>query len=209
MSLLGGGISSHGGYIDHAVAEFDKRASLDGDVEIRHVVQDEVDEFLVFVFADPFDEAVGGEFLAELEGSEAVFRKAKVEEGCYGDAGWFADLFLLLVEVGAADESDGAFLTESGKDGEDFGRCVLWYVRGCCYYGNKWMGGKAVGKRGETNKTSRCQCAIHIEQTNRVSERTILEGRISRLSSHDCFSKPGKKKCSWKRNKLMTRKKGR
>lgn len=80
-------------------------------------MQDKVDELLVFIFADPFDETVGGQFLAELEGCEAVFCEAKVEERCDGDAGWFADLFLLLVEVGAADETDSAFLTEGGENG--------------------------------------------------------------------------------------------
>lgn len=58
--------------------------------------------------------------MAELVGCQAVLGEAEVEERGYVD-GRGAELFLLLDEVGAADEADGAFLTEGGEEGEHFG----------------------------------------------------------------------------------------
>lgn len=122
VPLLGGGVPPDGRDVDHAVAELDKGAALDGDVEVRHVVQDEVDELLVLVLADPLDEAVGRQRLAQLVRRQAVLGEAEVEERRDGHVACrLADLLLLLVEVGAADEADGAFLPEGGERGEDLG----------------------------------------------------------------------------------------
>ena len=40
IALLGGGVTADGRDIDHAVAELDEGATLDGDVEVGDVVQD-------------------------------------------------------------------------------------------------------------------------------------------------------------------------
>lgn len=40
VAFLDGGVTADGGDVDHAVAEFDKGAALDGDVEVGDVVQD-------------------------------------------------------------------------------------------------------------------------------------------------------------------------
>lgn len=125
VPLLGAGIPSDGADVDHAVAELNKGSPLDGDVQISDVVQAEVDELLVLRLADPADEAVGREGLAQLVRREAVLGEAEVEEGGDGDAGGLADLFLLLDEVGAADEADGALLAEGLEEGEDLGRGIL------------------------------------------------------------------------------------
>lgn len=76
-------------------------------------MQAKVDELLVLILTNPLDEAVGGQGLAKLEGREAVLGEAKVEEGDNGDTGDSTDLLLLLGEVRATDETDGALLTES------------------------------------------------------------------------------------------------
>lgn len=85
-------------HIHHPIPKLDKRASLDGNIEIRHVMQHELDELLVFLLAEPADEGLRCNGSAELEGCEAVFREAEVEEGGYADGGR-AELFLLFGEV--------------------------------------------------------------------------------------------------------------
>lgn len=125
VPLLGAGVPADGADVNHAVAELDKSSPLDGDVEVGDVVQAEVCELLVLGLADPADEAVGGEGLAELVGREAVLGEAVVEEGGDRDAGRPAELLLLLDEVGAADEADGALLAEGLEEGEDLGGGIL------------------------------------------------------------------------------------
>jgi hypothetical protein len=124
-ALLVGGVPADGADVGHAVAELDKGAALDGDVEVGDVVQAKVDELLPVVLADGADEAVGGQLLAELVGGEAVLAEAVVEEGGDGDAGGAAELLLLLGEVGAADEADGALLAEGVEGGEGLGGDLL------------------------------------------------------------------------------------
>ena len=130
MTLVVARVTSDGRNVDHAVAELDKGSALDGDVEVGDVVQDELDQLLVLVLADPLDEAVGLELLTELDGCEAVLGEAEVEEGRHIHAGRGADLFLLFDQVAAADEADGAFLAEAGEDVEDFGGYVLGRLGG-------------------------------------------------------------------------------
>jgi hypothetical protein len=125
VSLLCAGVSADGADVDHAVAELDKGSSLDGDVQVGNVVQDKIDQLLVLVLADPLDEAVGGQRLAQLVRGQAVLGEAVVEEGGDRHAGGLAELLLLLDEVGAADEADGALLAEGLEELEDFGRGIL------------------------------------------------------------------------------------
>lgn len=121
VTLLVASVTADRADVDHAVAELDKGTALDGDVEVGNVVQTEVGKLLPLVLADPLDEAVGGELLAELEGRQTVLGEAVVEEGGDGDAGGLAELLLLLDEVGAADEADCALLAELAKEGEHLG----------------------------------------------------------------------------------------
>lgn len=60
VALLVARVAADGADVDHAVAELDEGAALDGDVEVGNVVQDKVGELLVLGLADPLDEAVGG-----------------------------------------------------------------------------------------------------------------------------------------------------
>ena len=61
---------------------------------------------------------------AQFEGHEAVFGKAKVEEGGHGDGG-SAELLLLFGEVGTTDVADSAFVAETGEKGVHFWRDSL------------------------------------------------------------------------------------
>jgi hypothetical protein len=47
VALLDGGVAADGGDVDHAIAEFDEGAALDGDVEVGDVVEDPGEELLV------------------------------------------------------------------------------------------------------------------------------------------------------------------
>lgn len=144
VALGGGGVTPDGRHVDHAVAEFDEGAALDGDVEVRDVVEDPVfsasasttpslcekrnidaplRQRIVLLLPDPPDEARARELLAQSVGSQAVLREAKVEEG--GDVDGAAELLLLLDEVGAADETDGDLVAELGEELQHFGLCEL------------------------------------------------------------------------------------
>ena len=120
VALLDRSIPANRADIDHAIAELDECATLHRDVQVGDVVQDELDQLLVVVLADPLDEAVRRERHAHADGRQAVLREAEVEEGGDGDAGG-AELLLLLGQVGAADEADGDFVAEGGEELEDFG----------------------------------------------------------------------------------------
>lgn len=126
VTLLVAGVTADRRDVDHAVAELDEGATLDGDIEVSKVVQAEVGKLLPLVLADPLDEAAGGELLAELVRRQAVLREAVVEEGDDGDTSRLAQLLLLLYQVGAADEADSALLTECGEKGEHLGRSGLY-----------------------------------------------------------------------------------
>lgn len=95
IPLLHTSIPSNGRDINHAIPKLYKRAPLNGNIQIRDVMQDKLDELLVLVLAQPLDKRVRRERDAELEGREPVLREAEVEERSDVD-GRGAELFLLL-----------------------------------------------------------------------------------------------------------------
>jgi hypothetical protein len=177
VALLGAGVTADGANVDHAVAELDKGTALDGEVEVGDVVEAEVGELLVLVLADPLDEGVGLEGLAELVGSEAVLGEAKVEEGGDGLASGLAQLLLLLGKVGAADVADGALGAEVLEDLENLGGGVLLRL-----LATKEGGGgtsrmyQAGGGEG----------AVDVEEADGVLERTLREGSVGRRRVGHC-----------------------
>lgn len=110
--------------VDHAIPELDECTSLDGNIQVCHIMQDESHELLVVVLANPLDERMRGQRLAHTVGGQTVLGEAEVEECGDGDGGG-AELFLLLGEVRAADEANGDFVTQSGEELEHFGRYSL------------------------------------------------------------------------------------
>lgn len=66
--------------VDHAVPELDKSTALLWDVEVGDVVEDELDELLVWGFADPLDEAVRGQRSTHAVSRQAILSEAEVEE---------------------------------------------------------------------------------------------------------------------------------
>ena len=120
IALLDRSIPANRAHIDHAIAELHKSTTLDRDIQISNVVQDELDQLLVVVLADPLDERVRRERYAHADRRQAVLGEAEVEEVGDGDAGG-AELLLLLGQVGAADEADGDFVAEGGEELEHLG----------------------------------------------------------------------------------------
>lgn len=161
-------IPPHRTNINHPIPELHKRAPLHRQLQIRDIMQDELDQLLVLLLADPRDEGLRREFLAQLVGREAVLREAEVEHGCDGDVGAEgAELLLLFGEVGAADEADGAFLAEGGEEGEDFGGYVLGVVlAGACRRG---CGGGVIYSAGES------EGSVHVEETDCVLDGPVGE----------------------------------
>jgi hypothetical protein len=125
VSLHDAGISANRAHVDHTVSELDKGTALDGDVEVGHVVQDELDQLLVVFFTDVADEGLRLEGQARLVGRQAVLGEAEVEERGHSD-GAGAELLLLLGEVAAADEANGDLLSERGEESQHLWRHVLW-----------------------------------------------------------------------------------
>ena len=114
------GVSANGADVDHAIPELDECAPLLGNLEVGNVVQDELDELLVRLLAQPSDEAVRGKGHAHAIGRETVLGEAEVEERGHGYGG-SAELLLLLYKVGAAHETDGDLVPEAGEEFEHLG----------------------------------------------------------------------------------------
>lgn len=106
------------------IPELHERPSLDRDIKLTDIFQAEIDQLLVLLLAQPPNKARAWQFLAQPVGSEAVLREAEIEERGHGYGGC-AELFLLLYEVGATDEADGAFVAEGGEQLEHGGGDVL------------------------------------------------------------------------------------
>lgn len=127
VSLLHAGVPANGADIDHAVSEFNECSSLDRNVQVRNVVQDELCQFLVVLLANPFDKAVRGQRHTHAVRRQAILGEAEVEKRRDWD-GSRAQLFLLFDKIGTTDEADCYFVSEGGEELEDFGRDGL--VRG-------------------------------------------------------------------------------
>ena len=104
VSLIDAGIPADGADVDHSVAEFNESTALLGELNIRKVLEDEVDQLLVLVLSDPLYEAVAREALAQTNRGQSVLGEAKVEEGGNFRGGG-AELFLLLRKIRAANLS--------------------------------------------------------------------------------------------------------
>lgn len=180
--------------IDHTIPELDKRASLLRQVQVGNVVQDEFGQLFVFLLADPGDEAVRGEGHAHAVGRQTVLGEAKVEEGGYGDGGG-AELFLLLDEVGAADEADGDFVAESGEELEHFGGDILCWgfvvSLGCFAYVSccpSFAGATVVEGASEAEREERTRhtllAGVRVPSTSN-RQMVFLTGRWSSVGMTD------------------------
>ena len=103
-----------------SIPEFNKRPSLNGTLDIRNISQTKVHQFLILLLPQPANEAITRQRLPQSNSGQAIFREAEIEEPRDGDRGC-AELFLLFDEIGAANETYGAFMAEGGEELKHFG----------------------------------------------------------------------------------------
>lgn len=82
VTLRLGAVATDWAHVDHAIAEFDKGAALDRDVEVRDVVQDEVYQLFEIVFSEVLVDALFLYFDAELVSVEPILSEAPIS--CIG-----------------------------------------------------------------------------------------------------------------------------
>mmetsp|Transcript_13087 Transcript_13087/g.15804 ORF Transcript_13087/g.15804 Transcript_13087/m.15804 type:complete len:218 (+) Transcript_13087:337-990(+) len=93
-------VASNRRYVEHASTEFDEGPSLDGDLEIRDIVENEVDKLLQFLLAQEILQALLSKQSSSLRCDKSVLReKIFVLVGSI-----FTDLFLDLNQVRASDD---------------------------------------------------------------------------------------------------------
>lgn len=64
IPLVDRSIPANGAHIDHSIAELNESTPLLWDVQVRDVLEDEIDQLLVLLFSDPLYEAVAGKRFA-------------------------------------------------------------------------------------------------------------------------------------------------
>mmetsp|Transcript_584 Transcript_584/g.1791 ORF Transcript_584/g.1791 Transcript_584/m.1791 type:complete len:291 (-) Transcript_584:197-1069(-) len=79
IALLLGAVAPDGGHVEHAVAELHEGAALHGDLEVRDVLEAEVDQVLDRVLPEVVLDGRLREHLTVLVGDEAVLREEVVE----------------------------------------------------------------------------------------------------------------------------------
>lgn len=130
IPLLRTRITPNGANIDHPIPELDKRAPLNRNIQIRNIMQDELDQLLIPILANPIDEALARQQRAQLVRRQPVLGEAEVEARRDAQRRR-AQLLLLLHEVRAAHVAHGDFLAK-----------VCEHLD---HLGGAGLGGKSVG----------------------------------------------------------------
>ena len=79
LPFLGASISANRADVDHAIAEFDEGAALLRKLQVGDVLEQEVDQLLVFLLSQPLDEAVAAKRFAQAESGQFVLSEAEIE----------------------------------------------------------------------------------------------------------------------------------
>ena len=112
VTLLAAAVAPDGRDVEHAVTKLDECATLDGDVEVGNVVQDEVDQRLDLRVAQVLEEGRLFHELPLLVSGQPVLRKEKVETvEAVG-----AQLLLLLLQVRATHHANEHALAQPLKE---------------------------------------------------------------------------------------------
>lgn len=97
------------------IPELNKSPRLDRTLDVGNIPQAEINQLLILFLPQKANEALTRQLLPQSVRRQTVFCKAEIEQS--GDKNRRrTQLFLLLGEVGAADEADGAFMTEGGEE---------------------------------------------------------------------------------------------
>ena len=110
-----------------------KRAALNRTLDVCQIPEHEIDQLLILLFAEPADKVLARELFAEPVRRQPVLGKAEVEQRSDGQLGR-AELLLLLSQIGAADEANGAFVAQGGEKLEHGGRDGLGREKGVGAY---------------------------------------------------------------------------
>ena len=102
------------------IPELNKRPRLLRTINIRNVPQTKVHQLLILLLSKPSNKAITSQLLPQSNSSQPILCKAEIEEAGDGYRGR-AELFLLLHEIGTADEADGAFVAEGREELQHFG----------------------------------------------------------------------------------------
>ena len=82
VSFCLAGITTDWADIYHTIPKLNKGTTHCWEtLEFRNVSQTELSKFLVFLFADPFEEGARGKLFAKAVSSETVLGEAEVEDG--------------------------------------------------------------------------------------------------------------------------------
>ena len=110
------------------IPELNKCPRLLRAINIRNIPQTKIDQLLVLLLPQPSNKAITRQLLPQPNSSQSILSKAEIEEAGDGYRGR-AELFLLLHEIGTADEADGAFVAEGGEELQHFGGDGLeWWL---------------------------------------------------------------------------------
>lgn len=118
LALLLRAVTADWANVEHPVAELDKGAALNGDVEIGDVVEAEVDECLEVGLAQVVLDALDGDELAVLVGGQPVLAEHVVD--LLGDV--LANLLADLGEIGSTDNANGNAFAEVLEEFDHLGR---------------------------------------------------------------------------------------
>lgn len=94
--------------------ELNERSPLHGTVDLTHVAQAEVDQFLVLFLPQPAHETRTFEQLPHPIGDQSILGEAEVEQARHVHGGR-TKLLLLFDQIGPAHEANGALVAESGQ----------------------------------------------------------------------------------------------
>lgn len=127
IPLLAGAIAADGGGVEHSTAEFNESSTLDGNVDVRQILHDPIDEFLDILLAEKSGDALDLEHLTILVGDESISILTKVVREGLDNA--IAQLLFLLGQIASTDDANGNFVREGFHEYHHIG-CDLATPRG-------------------------------------------------------------------------------
>lgn len=130
VSLFGGRVSTDWRNVDHAVTELNESTSSLWKLDLRKILQNEDNELVVLLLAQPIDEGLGGKLFTASVGSETIFSEAVIKH--LENIG--TKLFTLLCQIRATNKPNHSLLS-------DLSQSVLHFV------GNR----KSGGSQGSVN----------------------------------------------------------
>ena len=146
------------------IPELNKCPRLLRAINIRNIPQTKIDQLLILLLPQPSNKAITSQLLPQSNSSQSILSKAEIEEAGDGYRGR-AKLFLLLHEIGTADEADGAFVAEGGEELQHFGGDGLeWWLAFFFFWGVDWGGGRYAAGWGES--------VVNVEETDCVLDRS-------------------------------------